>query len=342
MVDAAKANEMPLESEAELARRAAPMDRLVTIYGGSGFVGRHVVRALARQGWRIRVAVRRPDLAGHLQPLGAVGQIMPVQANLRYPASVLRAAEGADVVINLVGILHESGRQSFEAVQSFGAKQVALAAKEVGARLIHGSAIGADANSDSAYARSKAAGEAAAFEAVPGAVVLRPSIVFGPEDNFFNRFAAMSRLAPALPLIDGGHTKFQPVFVGDVAAAFAKAVDETARAGTVYELGGPEVLSFKQLLELMLKEIDRKRLLLPLPAGLASFQARVLQLLPNPLLTVDQVKLLGVDNVVSEAATAEGRTLQGLGIAPTALGAVLPGYLWRYRKAGQFSRTEAA
>lgn len=342
MVDAAKANELPLESEAELARRAAPMDRLVTIYGGSGFVGRHIVRALARQGWRIRVAVRRPDLAGHLQPLGAVGQIMPVQANLRYPASVLRAAEGADVVINLVGILHESGRQSFEAVQSFGAKQVALAAKEVGARLVHGSAIGADAGSESSYARSKAAGEAATFEAVPGAVVLRPSIVFGPEDNFFNRFAALSRLAPALPLIDGGHSKFQPVFVGDVAAAFAKAVDEQARAGTVYELGGPEVLTFKQLLEITLREIGRKRLLLPLPAGLASLQARFLELLPNPLLTRDQVKLLGVDNVVSEAAIAEGRTLEGLGIAPTALGAVLPGYLWRFRKAGQFTRPEAA
>ncbi|MBS9477127.1 complex I NDUFA9 subunit family protein [Ancylobacter sp. VKM B-3255] len=342
MVDAAKANEMPLESEAELVKRAAPMERLVTIYGGSGFVGRHVVRALARQGWRIRVAVRRPDLAGHLQPLGAVGQIMPVQANLRYPASVLRAAEGSEVVINLVGILHESGRQSFEAVQGFGARQVALAAREVGARLIHGSAIGADAASESLYARSKAAGEAAAFEALPEAVVMRPSIVFGPEDNFFNRFAALSRLAPVLPLIDGGHTKFQPVFVGDVASAIAKAVDGKARPGTVYELGGPEVLTFKQLLEIMLKEIDRKRLLLPLPSALASFQARFLELLPNPLLTRDQVKLLGVDNVVSEAAKAEGRTLEGLGIAPTALGAVLPGYLWRFRKAGQFSRPEAA
>ncbi|WP_428028809.1 complex I NDUFA9 subunit family protein [Ancylobacter sp.] len=340
MVDAT--NELPLESEAELVRRAAPMERLVTIYGGSGFVGRHVVRALARLGWRVRVAVRRPDLAGHLQPLGAVGQIVPVQANLRYPASVLRAAEGAEVVINLVGVLHESGRQSFEAVHAFGASQVAQAAREVGARLIHGSAIGASADSESFYARSKAAGEVAALEAVPGAVVIRPSIVFGPEDDFFNRFAAMARLSPMLPLIGGGGTRFQPVFVGDVASAFAKAVDGGARPGTTYELGGPEVLTFKQLMELLLAEIDRKRLLVPMPASLAAFNARFLELLPNPLLTRDQVRLLGYDNVVSDVAKAEGRTLEGLGIAPTALGAILPGYLWRYRKAGQFSRPEAA
>lgn len=341
MVDAA-ADELPLESEAELVKRAAPMDRLITVFGGSGFVGRHVVRALARQGWRIRVAVRRPDLAGHLQPLGAVGQIMPVQANLRYPASVLRAAEGSQVVINLVGILHEGGRQSFEAVHGFGARQVALAAREVGARLIHGSAIGADATSTALYARTKAAGEAAALEVLPESVIFRPSIVFGPEDGFFNRFAAMSRLSPFLPLIGGGHTRFQPVFVGDVAEAFAKAVDGLARPGTVYELGGPEVLTFRQLMEITLKEIDRKRLLIPVPSAVASLQARVLELLPSPLLTRDQVRLLAYDNVVSEAATAEGRTLEGLGIRPTALGAILPSYLWRYRKAGQFTRPEAA
>ncbi|GLK83460.1 complex I NDUFA9 subunit family protein [Ancylobacter defluvii] len=338
MVDAATSDDMPLPDEAELEARSAPMERLVTVYGGSGFIGRHVVRSLARMGWRVRVAVRRPDLAGHLQPLGAVGQINPVQANLRYPASVLRAAEGAEAVINLVGVLHEGGRQSFEAVHHFGAKQVALAAREVGARLIHVSAIGADPQSGSSYARTKAAGETAAREAVPEAVVFRPSIVFGPEDNFFNRFAAMSRLAPALPLIGGGTTRFQPVFVGDVAAAVAKAVDEIARPGTVYELGGPEILTFKQLMEIMLKEIDRKRLLVPLPFGIAALQARLLELLPNPLLTRDQVKLLAHDNVVSAQAIAEGRTLEGLGIHPTALGAVLPGYLWRYRKAGQFTR----
>jgi NADH dehydrogenase len=340
MVDVAA--ELPLESEAELEARAAPMERLVTIYGGSGFIGRHVVRALAKRGWRVRVAVRRPDLAGHLQPLGAVGQISPVQANLRYPASVLRAAEGAEVVINLVGVLHESGRQSFEAVHGFGAKQVALAAKEVGARLIHGSAIGANPESTAFYGKSKAAGEQAALEAVPEAVIMRPSIVFGPEDDFFNRFASLSRLSPALPLIGGGETRFQPVFVGDVAEAYARAVDNLARPGTVYELGGPEILSFKQLMELMLAEIDRKRLLVPVPSAIAAFKARFLELLPNPLLTRDQVRMLGYDNVVSEAAKAEGRTLEGLGIKPTALGAILPGYLWRYRKAGQFARQEAA
>ncbi|MFK8253090.1 complex I NDUFA9 subunit family protein [Ancylobacter terrae] len=334
MVDAA------LTDEAPLSPHAAPMDRLVTIYGGSGFVGRHVVRALARQGWRIRVAVRRPDLAGHLQPLGGVGQINMVQANLRYPVSVLRAAEGAEVVINLVGILHESGRQSFAAVQDFGARQVAAAAREVGARLVHVSAIGADAQSASAYARTKAAGEAAAFEAVPGAVVMRPSIVVGPEDDFFNRFAAMSRLSPFLPLIGGGATRFQPVFVGDVAAAVAHAVAGHATPGATYELGGPEVFTFRELMELLLKEIGRKRLLLPVPFALADFKARFLELLPKPLLTRDQVKLLAHDNVVSEAAIAAGRTLEGLGIQPTALAAVLPGYMWRYRKAGQFTRAE--
>lgn len=341
MVDDAIAAEPPLADELR-EPRSAPMSRLVTVYGGSGFVGRHVVRALARKGWRVRVAVRRPDLAGHLQPLGGVGQVTAVQANLRYPASVLRAAEGAEVVVNLVGILAERGRQSFDAVQAFGARQVALAAKEVGARLVHGSAIGADANSQSVYARTKAAGEEAAFEAVPNAVVMRPSIVFGPEDDFFNRFAAMARLSPALPLVGGGTTRFQPVFVGDVAQAFAKAVDNEARPGTVYELGGPEVRTFKELLELVLREVDRKRLLVPLPFGVAAFKARFLELLPSPMLTRDQVKLLAYDNVVSEAAIAEGRTLEGLGIRPTAMGAVLPSYLWRYRRAGQFSRPEAA
>nr|WP_246252439.1 complex I NDUFA9 subunit family protein [Ancylobacter pratisalsi] len=318
------------------------MERFVTIYGGSGFIGRHTVRALAKEGWRIRVAVRRPDLAGHLQPLGSVGQINAVQANLRYPASVLRAAEGAEVVINAVGVLHESGRQGFDAVHGFGAKQVALAAKEVGARLIHISAIGSDADSKSSYATSKAAGEAAVLEVKPDAIIFRPSVVFGPEDDFFNRFAAMSRLSPFLPLIGGGETKFQPVFVGDVAAAITKAVDELVAPGKIYELAGPEILTFKQLMEMMLQEIGRKRLLLPIPEGLAMLKARVLELLPNPLLTRDQVKLLGYDNIASEAAKAEGRTLEGLGIHPTAIGAVLPGYLWRYRKAGQFTRPEAA
>jgi uncharacterized protein YbjT (DUF2867 family) len=319
----------------------ASIDRLVTIYGGSGFVGRHVVRALAMGGWRIRVAVRRPDLAYHLQPLGMVGQIHAVQANLRFPDSVARAAEGAEAVVNLVGILYETGRQRFQTVQAEGAGAVARAAAAAGARLVHISAIGADASSRSAYARSKAAGEAAARAAVPQAVILRPSIVFGPEDDFFNRFAAMARFSPALPLIGGGGTRFQPVFVGDVAAAVAMSLEGRACAGVTYELGGPAVKTFRELMQLMLREIGRKRLLVPLPFAIARLQAFFLEFLPKPLLTRDQVRLLERDNVVSEAAEREGRTLKGLGITPTALETVLPAYLWRFRKAGQFSRSAA-
>ncbi len=320
---------------------AQGIDRLVTLYGGSGFIGRHTVRALAKAGWRIRVAVRRPDLANHLQPLGAVGQIHAVQANLRYPDSVTRAAEGSEAVVNLVGILHKSGAQTFDAVQAEGAATVAEAAKAAGARLIQVSAIGADANSSSAYARTKAEGEKAALSTVKTAVVLRPSIVFGPEDEFFNRFAAIARFSPALPLIGGGHTRFQPVFVGDIAAAIVAAVEGRARAGTTYELGGPEVKTFKELMQILLTQIDRKRLLVPLPFSLASFQAAFLQMLPNPLLTRDQVELLKRDNVVSPEAEREGRTLRGLGITPTAMLTVLDSYLWRFRKAGQFTKPAA-
>ena len=315
-----------------------PIDHLVTIYGGSGFIGRHAVRAFAQRGWRIRVAVRRPDLAFHLQPLGHVGQIHAVQTNLRYPDSVMRAAEGSEAVVNLVGILHEGGKQTFEAVQARGAGDVAKAAAEAGAKLVHVSAIGADPRSPSQYARSKAAGEKAALSAVPAAVIMRPSIVFGPEDDFFNRFAAMARWLPALPLIGDGATRFQPVFVGDVAAAIVAAVEGRARPSTTYELGGPEVKTFRELLQLMLREIGRKRLFMPLPFALARLHAFFLEFLPNPPLTRDQVRLLEQDNVVSKAAEREGRTLKGLGIAPTSLEAVLPTYLRRFRKAGQFSR----
>jgi uncharacterized protein YbjT (DUF2867 family) len=320
---------------------AVPTDRLVTIYGGSGFIGRHVVRALARSGWRIRVAVRRPDLAHHLQPLGRVGQIHAVQANLRYPDSVARAAEGADALVNLVGILYESGRQTFDAIQAQGAATVARIAAEAKAQLVHFSAIGADAESRSAYARTKAAGELAAFAQAPAAVVLRPSIAFGPEDDFFNKFAAMARISPVLPLVGGGKTRFQPVFAGDIAAAANAVLDGRARPGTIYELGGPEVRTFEELLRLTLREIDRKRLLLPLPFPIARIQAFFLEWLPKPLLTRDQLILLERDNVVSEAARREGRTLQDLGISPTSLEAVLPTYLSRFRKAGQFSRPAA-
>jgi NADH dehydrogenase len=313
-----------------------PPDTLVTVYGGSGFLGRHVVRALAKRGYRIRVAVRRPELAGYLQPLGRVGQIHAVQANLRHAPSVEAAARDAQVLINLVGILFERGRQRFDKIHTYGAEQVALAASAHGARLVHVSAIGADENSPSHYARSKAAAERLVLAAQPKAVIMRPSILFGPEDDFFNRFAAMARMMPALPLIGGGKTRFQPVFAGDVAKAIAEAVDGNARDGTIYELGGPEVRTFKQLMQYVLATTERKRLLLPLPFFVAKLQASVLQFLPKPLLTPDQVELLRVDNVVSDAAKADGRTLQGLGIEPESIEAIVPSYLWRFRKAGQF------
>jgi NADH dehydrogenase len=320
----------------------ANVDKLITVYGGSGFLGRNVVRALCKRGYRIRVAVRRPDLAGHLQPLGRVGQIHAVQANLRYPASVSAAARGADAVINLVGILFERGRQRFDAVQAFGAEAVALAAAAHGARMVHVSAIGADENATSAYARAKGTGEKLVLAATPTATVLRPSVVFGPEDDFFNRFASLARFAPALPLIGGGHTRFQPVYVGDVAAAVVEAVEGRTTPGSIYELGGPDVKTMKEILEFVLATIDRKRMLVPLPFAVAEMKAWFLQFLPKPPLTPDQVELLKSDNVVSDAAKREGRTLEGLGIAPVAMAAVAPTYLWRFRKTGQFKVTRGA
>jgi uncharacterized protein YbjT (DUF2867 family) len=313
-----------------------PSETLVTVYGGSGFLGRHLVRALAKRDYRIRVAVRRPDLAFHLQPLGRVGQIHAVQANLRHTASVEAAARDAQVLINLVGVLSEHGRQRFDTIHTFGAEQVALAASAHGARLVHVSAIGADENSRSAYARSKAAAERLVLAAQPQAVIMRPSIIFGPEDDFFNRFAALARMSPVLPLIGGGTTRFQPVFVGDVAEAIADAVDGHAKGGTIYELGGPEVKTFEQLMRYILATIERKRLLIPVPFFVAKVKAALLQYLPKPPLTPDQVEMLHVDNVVSEAAKAEGRTLQGLGIEPEPIEAIVPAYLWRFRKTGQF------
>ncbi len=310
---------------------------LVTVFGGSGFLGRHVVRALARRGYRVRVAVRRPELAGFLQPMGYVGQIQVIQANLRYPDSVRRAVEGADAVVNLVGILAPSGRQSFKAVQAAGARAVAEAAAAVGARLVHVSAIGASASSASDYAKTKAEGEAAVRAAVPDAIILRPSIVFGPEDDFFNKFAGMARMSPVLPLIGGGQTRFQPVFVGDVAEAVERAVEGLAKPGATYELGGPEVRTFEQLLRTTLHEIGAKRPLVSLPFGVAACIGSIAQKLPGAPITKDQVELLKSDNVVSDAATAEGRTLEGLGVTPTALESILGSYLWRFRKAGQFT-----
>lgn len=315
---------------------------LVTVFGGAGFVGRHAIRSLAERGWRIRAASRRPNLAGHLQPLGGVGQIHAVQADIRDGASVRRAIEGANAVVNLVAILAPSGRQTFAGLHTEGARRIAETARAAGAAaFVQVSAIGAESNARSVYARTKGDGEAAVLAAFPSAVILRPSLVFGPEDQLFNRFAALARFAPALPLIGGGRTKFQPVYVGDVAAAIANALEGKAKPGTVYELGGPEIITFREIMQRTLAYSGRRRCLLPLPFGLAKLQAALTKPLPSGLrpLTVDQVRLLQVDNVVSEAARKEGRTLQGLGIAaPRNIESVVPGYLERFRPNGQFAR----
>jgi NADH dehydrogenase len=321
---------------------ASNLDTLVTVFGGSGFVGRNVVRALCQRDYRVRVAVRRPELTGYLQPLGKVGQIHAVQANLRYPASIAAAMRDSHVAVNLVGILTEGGAQTFNAVQSQGAGAVAEAAATTGAAMVHMSAIGADADSPSHYARSKAAGEQAVLAAVPEATILRPSVVFGPEDQFTNRFAALAWISPALPLVGGGLTKLQPVYVGDVATAVADAVDGKTKQGATYELGGPEVLTMREIIEIILATIERRRMLLSLPFGLAKLQARLLRFAPGPFkLTPDQVALLRSDNVVSEAAKAAGLTLEGLGISADSLEAIVPQYLWRFRAAGQFQKKNA-
>ncbi len=310
----------------------------MTIYGGSGFLGRHVVRAIAKTGARMRVAVRRPELAGHLQPLGDVGQIVAVQANVRFPGSLIAAAEGSDAIVNLVGILFPKGKQTFKAVQDEGARHVAEAARASGARaLVHVSAIGADPHAPSVYARSKAEGECAVREAFPEAVILRPSVVFGPEDDFFNRFAKLARMLPALPLFGGGQTKLQPVFAGDVAKAVVAGLSGQAEALAPYELGGPETLTLKDVMQRVLDYTMRKRLLVPVPFWFAKMQGAFLQWLPNPPLTIDQVRLLEKDNVVSEAAKRDGRTLEGLGIEPIAIASVVPDYLEQFRPRGQFS-----
>jgi uncharacterized protein YbjT (DUF2867 family) len=259
-----------------------------------------------------------------------------VQANVRYPESVEAAARGTDIIINLVGILFERRQQRFDAIQAVGAEAVALAAGAAGAQLIHVSAIGANERSRSQYARSKATGEKRVLAALPTAVIFRPSIIFGPEDDFFNKFAAMARLLPALPLIGGGHTLFQPVFAGDVAAAVAAAVEGRASGGQVYELGGPEVKTFKELMQFMLAVVERRRLLVPIPFALAQLQAWFLQFMPKPLVTPDQVELLRDNIVVSPEAQRDGRTIEALGIDPVAMAVIVPSYLWRFRKTGQF------
>ena len=318
--------------------------KLAVVFGGSGFVGRNVVRELAKRGWRVRVAVRRPHLAQFLRPMGAVGQIQLAQCNLRYRASVVEALKGADAVINLVGILFQNGRQKFDTVQSAGAAMLAGLARDAGAgTFVHVSAIGADAQSKCLYARSKGEGERGVREGFPEATILRPSIVFGPEDQFFNKFAAMAALSPALPLIGGGKTKFQPVYVDDVADAICEALVRPDAKGRLYELGGPRVYTFKELLELMLRETGRKRILAPVPFPLAYLMGVAGELMNwvpifDPPITRDQVKLLKHDNVVSE--TAEGK-IADLGIHPHTVESVLPSYMVRYRKYGQFAERMA-
>ncbi len=308
--------------------------RTVTVFGGSGFIGRYVVARLADRGWTIRVAVRNPRRANFLRPLGNVGQIVPIRTRLQDAQEVAAAVAGADAVVNLVGILAPSGKQTFASVQAEGPGLIAKAAAAEGIeRMVQVSAIGADPDASADYARTKGLGERAVRAALPQAVILRPSIVFGPEDGFFNRFAAMARLSPALPLIGGGHTRFQPVYVGDVADAAVAALESEAARGKTYELGGPHVYSFKELLEILLKTIRRKRLLVPVPWALAYAQGSVLQLLPDPPLTRDQVKLLESDNVVAEGTL----TLADLGIdQPHSVEVIVPTYLDRYRPGGRF------
>ncbi|MDE2487872.1 MAG: complex I NDUFA9 subunit family protein [Alphaproteobacteria bacterium] len=316
------------------------MQNLVTVFGGSGFIGTQAVRQLAKLGWRIRVAVRQPNLAYAMRLHGDVGQIDIVQANVRNEASVRRALEGATASLNLVSVLYEQGRQGFQALNVMGARNIAQAARAAGvSRVVQVSALGADLNSPAKYARSKAEGEVAVREVYPDAVIVRPSVVFGQDDHFFNKFAQMAVTSPAIPLIGGGATRLQPVFVGDVGKALARAVTSTESAGQTYELGGPAVLTFRQLMEMMLREIERPRILLPVPflaAGLLGGVGDLMSAVAAPPVTSDQVKLLRADNVVTGAYPG----LEALGVTPTTLEAVLPSYLYRYRRGGQYADQE--
>lgn len=316
---------------------STPSDTLVTVFGGSGFIGRQVVRSLAKRGYRIRVACRRPDLAGHVLPLGAPGQIALVQANLRYPASVAAACEGAHAVINATGTDVSSGAQSFDAVVVFGSEAVAKAAKQAKAQvLVMVSGMGASAESTSKASQAKAKAETATQRAFPGAVIVRPSVVFGPDDRFFNRMAGMARIAPVLPVI-APETKVQPVFVGDVAEAIAVLVDRNAADGKTYELGGPATGTLQDMFQYVVEVTGRKRLLVPLPHAAAKLFGLLIGWLPGAPINADQVELLKTDNVVSAAAKSEKRDLAGLGITPRSYATIVPTYLYRFRKEGQFT-----
>ena len=308
-------------------------NRRTAVLGGSGFIGRYVVKRLAARGEVIAVGCRNAEAAKYLKPMGDVGQIVPLNVGIGDEALLPAFLEGNDSLINSVGILRESGAQTFELVHHTGPARLARFAREAGVeRFVHISAIGADPRSSSAYARTKAAGEQAVRDAFPTVTILRPSVVFGPEDQFFNRFAAMATISPMLPLIGGGETRFQPVYVGDVADAVVECLENQATAGRVYELGGPKIYSFREVLELVLAEIRRKRRFVELPFGLAAFQAKLMSILPNPPLTPDQVELLKSDNIVSSGAL----TLASLGITPTPTEVVLPTYLDRFRRGGWY------
>lgn len=299
--------------------------RVVTVFGGSGFIGRHVVRQLAGDGWIVRVLVRNPERAAFLKMYGEPGQIVPMYGDVADAASVAGAITDSSAVINLVGILYEKGRRTFQRIHVEGAANVAKASADaVVDRLVHMSAIGADPASPAEYGRTKAAGERAVRAAFPQATIIRPSVVFGPEDDFFNRFASLARFSPALPVFK---TRFQPVYVGDVADAFVAVLRDPVTAGKVYELGGPRVIAFRELMQIMLREIGRKRALVPLPLSIARLEAFFLEMLPVPPLTRDQVKLLGRDNIVDPGALS----FKDLGIQPTGVEAVLPTYLSRFR-----------
>ncbi|MGI9522825.1 MAG: complex I NDUFA9 subunit family protein [Hyphomicrobiaceae bacterium] len=314
---------------------------LATVFGGTGFVGRYAVRALAKRGVRIRAAVRRPDLAGHLQPMGAVGQIHAVQANLRYSDSVQAATIGADYVVNLVAVLASTGKQTFDALHVDGARSVARAAREAGVRkFVHVSALGADPGATSQYAQSKGMGEQAVLEEFPDAIILRPSIVFGPEDQFFNRFAKLAQSTPFLPLIGGGRTRFQPIYVMDLADAIVASLSGMANPGATYEIGGPEILSLRDVLDRVQGWSGRHRPYVSVPFALAKLMAVLTWPLPNAArpLTLDQVRLLQADNIVASTAIAERRTLTDLGNAPPqSTGNIVPVYLERFRPRGQYS-----